>query len=281
MNRTIKITALVEDSVHVGGFKSEHGLSFHLQTEDKGILFDTGQSALVLENAPRLGADLTKLSAIVLSHGHYDHTSGVAAVVKIAPRAKVYLHPAALEPKYVRDPDNSARRIGIPIASAQILEQLDGRLALTRKPEEIAPGIFTTGEIPRITKFEEPERAFFQDHALQTPDLIPDDQALYFESNDGIVVLLGCAHAGVANTVEHIAKLTNNKPFHALLGGMHLLKANAPRIEATIQTLRRFHFKMIAPGHCTGALATAMIWNAFPGQSFQCSTGSTFSFELK
>jgi len=280
MSNTVKITVLIEDSVHTGGFKAELGLSCHIQAGDRSVLFDTGQGALVADNAARLGIDLSKLDAIVLSHGHYDHTGGLAGVLMIAPRAKVFMHPAAMEGKYVREPDKSSRRIAMPEPVARSLEPLGGRLLATRESAEPIPGFFTTGEIPRTVPFETPEASLFADAGLKTPDLVPDDQALFFESSEGTVVILGCAHSGVINTLEHVAALTGGKPVCALMGGMHLLRADAARVKGTIEALRGLNLKILAPAHCTGLLATALLWSVFPGQSRACSIGSVFSFDL-
>ena len=279
MSRTIKITTLVENSVYSGGFKAEHGLAVHLQAGSKSVLFDTGQSNLVMDNAARLKVDLSQLDAIVLSHGHYDHTTGLSEVLKTATRAQLYLHPSAAKPKFFRDPDKSARHIGMKTAATQALKRLQERLVLTADSKEVAPGIFSTGEVPRVSHFEPAESAFFLDDQFGTPDPVLDDQSLFFESAKGLVVILGCAHAGVINTLERVRSLAPNKPFHALLGGMHLLNASPARIEATIAFMRQLDFKLIAPAHCTGALATASFWNAFPGRVSQCATGAVFAFE--
>jgi len=130
MNQTIRVTTLVENSVHTGGLKAEHGLAIHLQIGEQSILFDTGQSDLILQNASCLGIALEKLNAIVLSHGHYDHTSGLEAVLKIAPKAAVYMHPSAALPKYVRDKDGRCRSIGMPSSAFKALKN-DNRQTIT------------------------------------------------------------------------------------------------------------------------------------------------------
>ena len=115
--------------------------------------------------------------------------------------------------------------------------------------------------------------------ACTQPDPLADDQALYVKSARGLVVLLGCAHAGVVNTLEYVARLTGRKRIHAVLGGMHLLRASGKRIEATGDALERFKVRVIAPGHCTGATALAYLWNRFPSRVKECTTGSRFLFQ--
>ena len=101
----------------------------------------------------------------------------------------------------------------------------------------------------------------------------------YPESVKGIVVLLGCAHAGVVNTLEYVSHITGRKRIQAVLGGMHLLKATRKRIESTGDALERFQVRLIAPGHCTGTAAVAYLWNRFPLRVKECLTGSSFAFE--
>jgi 7,8-dihydropterin-6-yl-methyl-4-(beta-D-ribofuranosyl)aminobenzene 5'-phosphate synthase len=147
------------------------------------------------------------------------------------------------------------------------------------KRSDIVPGVWVTGEIPRITNFEEVGGPFYLDRACTQPDPLADDQALYVESAKGIVVLLGCAHAGVVNTLEYVSRITGRKRIYAVLGGMHLLRASRRRIEATGDALERFKVRVIAPGHCTGAAAVACLWNRFPSRVKECSTGSRFVFQ--
>jgi hypothetical protein len=112
------------------------------------------------------------------------------------------------------------------------------------------------------------------------PDPLVDDQAMFFETRDGIVVLLGCAHSGVVNTLQYVDHLTGRKPIHAVLGGMHLIGASAERLARTIEALRNWDIRLLAPAHCTGMAATAALWNAFPGRCTTCHAGSRFEFEV-
>ncbi len=118
----ICITLLVENSVHRMGLQAEHGLAWHVDIGGKQVLFDTGQTDLLVANAQRLGLDLAQVEAVVLSHGHYDHTGGVAAVRRLAPAARVLMHPAARAPKFEADPDGSVRAIGMNKATLAALD---------------------------------------------------------------------------------------------------------------------------------------------------------------
>jgi 7,8-dihydropterin-6-yl-methyl-4-(beta-D-ribofuranosyl)aminobenzene 5'-phosphate synthase len=279
MSERIVITVLMENSVRSRGLMAEHGLAFHLQAGDDSVLFDTGQSALLVENARQLGVDLTQLCAIALSHGHYDHTGGLSAIWELAPGAGLFVHPAVLAPRFARNPDGTSRAVGTSEAGLAAINAHGPQLHGTSKPTEVLPGFFLTGEIPRETDFEDVGGPFFLDEAGQWPDPIVDDQALFFDTRDGVVVLLGCAHAGVVNTLRHVRRLTSDRPIHAVLGGMHLLVASPERLEATVQALREMNVARLGPAHCTGAAATARLWHEFPKTCTTCSVGSRFVFQ--
>jgi 7,8-dihydropterin-6-yl-methyl-4-(beta-D-ribofuranosyl)aminobenzene 5'-phosphate synthase len=278
MSEPIVITVLVENSVQGRDLMAEHGLAFHLQAGPDSLLLDTGQSALLAQNSRRLGVDLSRLRAVALSHGHYDHTGGLRAVWELAPDAELYAHPAALAPRFVRNPGGSTRDVGISEQSVEAI-RAHAPLRHTPTPAEVLKGFFLTGEIPRATDFEDVGGPFVLDEAGARPDPIVDDQALFFDTRDGVVVLLGCAHAGVVNTLRHVRQLTHGRPIHAVLGGMHLLSASLERMACTAEALRELGVQRLGPAHCTGPAATARLWHEFPQACTACSVGSRFLFQ--
>ena len=159
MKETIVVTTLVENSVHARGLLAEHGLAFHIQVGQRSLLFDTGQSDLLLHNALKLRISLAGAEAIVLSHGHNDHTGGIAAAREAAPKARLYLHPAALSPKFAGSPDGTTRSIGMDAASAESIRNTPTAAVWTAKPTEVLDGIFVTGEIPVRTTSKTPAAA--------------------------------------------------------------------------------------------------------------------------
>jgi 7,8-dihydropterin-6-yl-methyl-4-(beta-D-ribofuranosyl)aminobenzene 5'-phosphate synthase len=268
---------LVENTVHRAGLRAEHGLAYYLQFGRHNVLFDTGQSDLLLHNAGLLGLDLRKLDAIVLSHGHYDHCGGLKAAWSLSPACGLHLHLAATAAKFSVNAEGVTRFIGMTDDAREVI-RTSASTVWTSGLTEVVPGLFATGEIPRQTDYEDVGGRFFLDATGQQPDPLVDDQALFFESGEGLVVLLGCAHAGVVNTLLHIERLTGGKRIHAVLGGMHLLNASPARLNATIEALRRWNVSQLVPMHCTGLAATRRLWAEFPNRCAAGAVGTQMVF---
>ena len=272
------ITTLVENTVNIRGLHAEHGLSFLIRMGGRKVLFDTGQTGLVTQNARQMGLDLSDLDAVVLSHGHYDHTGGLGSVLGVAPEAEVYLHSEALAPKYSRQADKTSRSIGMPLAAIEVLTKAGPRVRHTMEACEVRPGLFLSGTIPRVTDFEDTGGRFFLDPECTQPDPLTDEQSLFLDTRQGLVVLLGCGHPGVINTLLHVQKLANNRPIHSVIGGFHLQSAGPERLARTIQALRDLEVQRITPAHCTGAWPIARLWNVFENRCVPCPVGTSFSF---
>jgi 7,8-dihydropterin-6-yl-methyl-4-(beta-D-ribofuranosyl)aminobenzene 5'-phosphate synthase len=260
----LRITVLAENTASKQGLLAEHGLSFWIERGDDRVLFDTGQGRVLVGNAGRLGIRLKLVDAIVLSHGHYDHTGGLGDALGGTSGTKVYAHREAFAPKFVRDAGGTAREIGIPfLDEAQLRTQAD--LVWVEEQTEVCAGIRITGPVPRATAFEDVGGPFFRDRDCSRPDEILDDQAAFVETPQGTLVILGCAHAGVINTLWYVRMLTNGRPIHTVMGGMHLGGASAERLHQTVAELRRMKVQRLLPCHCTGMAATVRLWTEFPG----------------
>lgn len=279
MNRIIRITTLVENTAFGRGILAEHGLAFWVDTGSRRVLFDTGQGMVLWNNANKLDLPLGSTDAVAFSHGHYDHTGGLVSILETGSQPKVYAHPAAFRPKYARNDKGTIRDVGIPSSHKEKVHWQAKEIIWTEGPMEICEGLFVTGKIPRVTEFEDTGGQFFNDGQCQRPDPLIDDQAMFFESSQGTVVLLGCAHAGVVNTLQYIRQLTDSKPLHTVIGGMHLVKASRDRIKQTIEGLFLLKVQRLGPAHCTGVRAMMELWNALPGKCFPCVTGTNLEFE--
>lgn len=274
----LQISVLVDNTVNGQGLLAEHGLSFWIEHGSSRILFDTGQGNVIGNNIKRLGVQLDQADSIILSHGHYDHTGGLSLVLDATVNPRVYAHSQALTLKYSRSSEGVARYIGISqLNQAAIYSKAN--LILTEEPTEIDSGVWLTGPIPRTNAFENTGGSFFNDRECCEVDELVDDQALFLETESGTVVVLGCAHSGVINTLDYIRILTNNLPIHALIGGMHLGSASQDRIDATVNELRLLGIECIIPCHCTGLAASARLWNEFPSQCRICSVGTVIKLD--
>ena len=274
----MKITVLADNTVATRNVRGEHGLAFRIDTGENCLLFDAGQGLVLGDNARALGVPLDEVDTIVLSHGHYDHTGGLAAVLReAAGPVAVHAHPAAILPKYQQGP-SGIRDIGMPAVCREAL--LGPRCQFTPSwgSMDVAPGIRTTGEVPRLHPEEAIAELFCRDPEGREADLLPDDQALFVETAQGTVVLLGCAHSGVINTLDRIRALTDGKPVRAVLGGMHLRSAPGDRLAWTIRELRRFDINLLVPMHCTGQPAVAAFWAAFPDACQSGGVGTRWKF---
>ena len=279
MDSDVKITVVVENTAGWRGTLGEHGLAFWVEAGPRRVLFDTGQGHVLLRNAEQLGVPLDSAEALVLSHGHYDHTGGLRDALNAAQSPSVYVHPAAFERKYACIDAGKAYEIGMPDMDEAAVRAQAGQLVFTKEPVEVLDGLFVTGEVPRVTEFEDTGGPFFIDSECRQPDPLVDDQAMFFDTAEGVVVLLGCAHAGVVNTLRHVRELTGGRPIRAVAGGMHLAAASEDRMTRTIAALRELDVEGLGPAHCTGAPATAALWAAFPGRCLPCNAGTRMVFE--
>lgn len=274
MIERLRITILSDNYAAARDVVAEHGLSILIEAGDRRILFDTGQGRVLRNNAATLGVPLAPLDAIVLSHGHYDHTGGLAAALREQSPGAIYLHPDALARKYTRRQPPPYRSIGMPLLCRDALDASGSRIVWTRAATEAAPDIWCTGEIPRSSEESTTSEGFFLDEDGLEADPLPDDQALYMETVRGLVVIAGCAHSGIASTLDYIGKLTGRGQVYAVIGGMHLGRAQHTELEAAGNALGRRNVQMLAPCHCTGMGAQSFLRSRFHSHVHEVGAGT-------
>lgn len=265
---------------------AEHGFSMLVRVQREGktvsILFDTGVSADgVVENAKRLGIDLGEIECIVLSHGHFDHSGGLLSALKAIDKTNLplILHEDIFKKRGSVSGDGTVRAYPEFPTEKQLST---ARIIKTKQPYLIAGNmILVTGEIPRETSFE---KGFLQHRTLvegtwQPDPLIVDDRAIVCNvKGKGLVILSGCAHAGIINTIRCAQKITGVSDVYAVMGGFHLAgKENADRIEPTVKELQKISPKLVAPMHCTGWRGMFVIAEALPEAFVFNSVGNSYS----
>ena len=272
----LRITTLSENTAGAGNLLAEWGLSILVETDDINILLDTSSGISASHNADILGIDLSKIDKIVLSHGHCDHTGGLRQILrKMRKEVEIIAHPDIWAAKYARRQGQKDRYIGVPF-QRQELESLGANFTLTTKPIKITDNIMTTGEIPMVTDFEEiePNRFFVKEETGWQPDKLLDDQALIINTEQGLVVILGCAHRGIINTLYHAQQLTGVTQMHMVLGGCHLVSASRERIRLTISALRGLNVQKLGVSHCTGLPAAVIMAQEFGDKFFFNNAGT-------
>jgi len=274
MIKSLRIAIVADNHAESPDFIPEHGLALWLEADNRHVMFDTGQGTNLLANAGALGLPLEKLDAVILSHGHYDHSGGLNMLMELSPRAKIYMHPAAVMARYSIQADGTSQYIGIPEKVMARLQKEPERIVSVTAPTEIFPGFWVTGPIPRLSVEEGREEDFVSDSINRTVDNIPDDQALFIKTALGGITLLGCTHSGVSNTLEHIRNLFGEERKLLVMGGFHLLHAGAENINRAIMALKAFGVEKIAPCHCSGDAFTAEVSSRFPG-FVKCGAGTS------
>ncbi|HBG04990.1 MAG: MBL fold metallo-hydrolase [Geobacteraceae bacterium GWC2_58_44] len=273
-----RIRVLCDNSAGpISGTLGEHGFALLIERDGESILFDTGGGQTLLHNAQRMNLDLRRVEQVVLSHGHYDHAGGLWPLLQSCGPKRVLAHPGVFARRYSLR-EGVHKSIGVPY-SEDFLVGIGASFSYSDSFREVAPGIFLTGEVPRLTGFEEGDAGLFCDMTGCHRDRVPDDQSLVIVTSKGLLLLLGCCHAGVVNTVEHARLKTGVDELYGVIGGCHLAFSGQEQIEATVQALRRYKVKKICAGHCTGFDAAARLAREFPGGFRPAYVGYTMEFE--
>ena len=250
------------------GVAGEYGFAALIEKDGEKILFDTGQGIALKSNAAALRTDLSRVNQLVLSHGHFDHTGGLAQALTASGGAEVVAHPDIFDSKYSRIPFGTETRhfyIGIPYRREFLESSLGASFSMKTDYTEIAPGVWFSGEIPRKIAFEKPDAALMvkrEGRFVEDPML--DDASILVETDSGPVIVAGCAHAGIVNVMNHFREKTGHNSFHAVIGGTHL--GFSEELEQVVKTMDAFEemgLDLVAVSHCTGNEAAAACYNRF------------------
>lgn len=284
----LQITVLVENSVsHNSNLSGVHGLALLVRARSgevtRNLLVDTGPTARVaLANMQRLGVNSQDIDSIVLTHCHTDHTGGLVGIVKAVDRTAlpIIAHPSLFRVVMATGSEGSfLRYAGVKPNTRAAVEALGGIFILSSDPITLMNGLGTTGEIPRVTDFENPERRGWSvDRGRVTEDNMSDDMAVVARMEDGMVVITGCSHSGVINTILRAKEVTGLQQVKALAGGFHLIPPDEDRITRAVDELARIDPGKIVAGHCTGPDGQYALRQRFGERFTPLVTGETFQF---
>lgn len=241
----MKLTVLVDNYTFIDKyFYGEPGLSFYIEDGSDKILFDCGYSNLFKSNAEKMGIDLSKVTKVVFSHGHDDHTGGLSELVKIINDGTEFVaHTDTFNEKKEKD-----KQTGSLVRAEKLAERFS--MKLSNEPQKVSDNITLLGEIPMLNNFEKRKQfGFVSSENGFVPDFVFEDSALVYESESGIYVITGCSHAGICNIIEYAVSIFK-KPVLGVIGGFHLKNVDE-RVYKTIEFFKEYNIKNIYPSHCT------------------------------
>jgi len=259
----INIKILTDNSTLYEEFISEFGFSSYMETDDKKILFDLGETDCFLKNASNMGIDLTDLDYVVLSHGHHDHTNGLEYLIKlyndnnipVENRPKLLAHPEAFLNRYV-DED----KIGCKLSFKELAKNF--QIVKSSDVFQISNNLMFLGEVPRENNFEGKDSlGEIVKEGFREADYIFDDTAIAYKAKEGLVIIAGCSHAGICNILEYSKKVTNVDNILTIIGGFHLQWSVDEYISKISDELAKYNIKDICACHCTGERAIEQFCN--------------------
>lgn len=254
----------------------EHGFACLVRTNAGTWLFDTGSGETLLANLEALDLDASQIDAVILSHGHYDHCGGLLPLLKKVGPRPVYSHSQIFSERFWQG-QHEERDISLPY-SRDDLESAGASFHHLDHLSEISKGLYFSGAIPSLAPLEQGDPHLVkrgENGEGWLADEFADDAALAIETPRGLVVLLGCAHSGLVNTVEHFRRELDGPRIHAIIGGTHLGPASDEQFDATVDYLKRLDFDRLGVSHCTGQIRSAQLYAHFPNKVFFANVGSS------
>ena len=243
VNSPIKITTIVENQSKHGNLLSEHGLSLLIECDNKCILFDTGASDLIVKNAMSLAVNPADIDYIILSHGHYDHTGGL----KYMENKKVYVHPDIFIPKYKKI-NSQYKYIGLPHAREYYEKENNIEFVEVQQSTKLTENV----ELHVDFKKQVVGDFYLRTNNNYIHNVFTDELALSINTNNGLVIVTGCAHSGIINIIEKVIEDNGTRTIYALLGGFHLVNLSQKEVKIIAEKINHYHIKKIGISHCTG-----------------------------
>jgi 7,8-dihydropterin-6-yl-methyl-4-(beta-D-ribofuranosyl)aminobenzene 5'-phosphate synthase len=273
MSTRLTLTVLVDNTTLTDhDFCGEAGLSFLLETAGKKILFDTGLSGLFLGNAEKMGINLRDLDFLILSHGHIDHTGGLAALARhlahAAPGGKKPRVPELVaHSRCFWQKEKDGRKNGSAVSEEEARRQFP--VSLSDKPVWITDDLVFLGEIPRRFAFEQGvpgKRAIHCPDGNIEPDYLLDDSAIAFRSPEGLVIITGCSHGGICNIIEYAREVCGERKVRDIIGGLHLFSPEPGQMNKTGAYLGGLSLEALHACHCTSLMAKLALAQYCPMQ---------------
>ncbi len=275
------VRMLCDNNIAGTDFLGEHGFAAFVTHQAQSYLFDTGQGHALPHNVAPSGVRLEELNAVLLSHGHYDHTGGLAWVLEQTGAIEVHAHPAVFSPHLARladAPDKPPRYAGCP-RSRQDLEAAGARFVFHDHTVEIVPGLwFISGYARRPAQTPADVKLVLDSAAGPVPDPMTDDASLLLETPSGPVLLLGCAHGGILNILDHVRGHLGISRLQAVLGGTHMMFFTPDQVRTVIAALETFEVALVGVSHCTGSEAAIQLAQHFGERFHRAAAGSEFHF---
>lgn len=279
----LEVLLLVDNKVSAPRLRAEWGFSALLRVEAGGdtytLMLDTGESGTVLlHNMRVLGVDPREPEILALSHGHYDHTGGLGALLDAGARPLVVAHPSAFEPKYTYH-GGRLDYIGAYMTPSQVEEK--ARLLLAANSFELAPGVYWLGEIEREGFMESHEGLYTVRGGRLVEDTVPDDTAVAVRvAGLGTVVVTGCSHSGILNIVRHAERVTGDKVY-AVIGGLHLAWLKPDETYSVLDRLEEWGVHQVAPAHCSGLQTACQAAEIRDGFLLPTGAGARYTYEKR
>ena len=274
---SLKISILCENTVIPFSLAiAEHGFSCFIETQNGNYLFDTGQGLGIRHNCFILKKDLPSIKAIIFSHGHYDHSGGFVEALKLSGPKPVYVHPDFFSTRYSVT-NGKIKYLGL-FAERKYLEYLGANFVFNTEMVEIQKGMYLTGEVPKLNDFENSGKnlVIYNDKGEFIRDPIKDDNTLVFDTEKGLVLLFGCAHAVLVNIMDYVTKKLNKNKIYAVIGGTHLKPATEYQFTKTIEALKKYDVQHIGVSHCTGLQKSGELAQIFKDKFFYANVGTEF-----